>query len=82
MPKILTRHRLRAHLGDHRSVLIAALRLQGHRAYGGIIFPNEASVVLHETVELVLVGNYRDVGFNPGARRDAAGPWAHLTQTP
>jgi phosphinothricin acetyltransferase len=45
------------------TALLACLRLQGYRgAYGGILLPNEASIVLHKSLGFTL-GESRDVGW-------------------
>jgi phosphinothricin acetyltransferase len=53
--------------------LFALLRRQGFvNAYAGIALPNLASVRLHESVGMRLVGVYRGVGWKFGAWHDVA----------
>lgn len=51
--------------------LFELLRLQGfYNAYAGISLPNEASVILHESLGFEQVGVYESVGYKEGAWRD------------
>lgn len=43
-----------------------------HRAYGGIVLPNDGSVALHHKFGFVQVGLYREVGFKAGRYWDVA----------
>lgn len=53
--------------------LLAVLPLQGYvNAYAGVTLPNPASVGLHEAMEFLPVGVYRQVGFKCGAWYDVA----------
>jgi L-amino acid N-acyltransferase YncA len=56
--------------------LIPMLAAQGFaNAYAGITQPNPASVGLHRSIGMELVGTYSDVGYKLGAWRDVA--WYH-----
>lgn len=53
--------------------LLALLRSQGFaNAYAGIALPNPASVALHESIGMRLVGVYERVGWKSGAWHDVA----------
>jgi phosphinothricin acetyltransferase len=53
--------------------LFAILARQGFvNVYAGIALPNEASVALHRSMGMALVGVYRRVGFKFGAWHDVA----------
>ncbi len=53
--------------------LLAMLRRQGYvNAFAGITLPNNASVALHQSIGMSLVGVYRGAGFKFGAWRDVA----------
>ena len=57
--------------------LIRLLAAQGYvNAYAGITQPNAASVALHRSLGMELVGVYRGVGYKLGAWRDVA--WYQL----
>ena len=60
--------------------LIRILTAQGFaNAYAGITQPNRASVALHRSIGMELVGVYRGVGYKLGAWRDVA--WYQLRLT-
>jgi L-amino acid N-acyltransferase YncA len=60
--------------------LFELLERQGVRTVcAGITLPNEASVGLHETLGLTLVGVYRNIGFKHGAWYDV-GWWQRQLQ--
>ena len=53
--------------------LFALLRRQRYvNAFAGIALPNPASVALHESIGMALVGVYRAVGYKFGAWHDVA----------
>lgn len=53
--------------------LLRMLRRQGFvNVYAGIALPNPASVALHESIGMRLIGVYERVGFKLGAWRDVA----------
>ena len=53
--------------------LLGLLRRQGYvNAFAGITLPNDASVGLHQSICMSLVGVYRGAGFKFGAWRDVA----------
>ena len=53
--------------------LLGLLRRQGYvNAFAGITLPNDASVGLHQSIGMSLVGVYRGAGFKFGAWRDVA----------
>ena len=61
-------------------VLFAILERQGFvNVYAGIALPNDASVALHRSMGMALVGTYRRVGFKFGAWHDVA--WYSLRLT-
>lgn len=61
-------------------VLLPILRRQRFvNAYAGIALPNPASVALHESIGMSLVGVYRRVGYKLEAWRDVA--WYELRLT-
>jgi phosphinothricin acetyltransferase len=60
------------------SSLFAILRLQGfHNILAGITLPNPASVALHESMGLRLIGIYPRIGFKCGKWHDVG--WWQLT---
>jgi L-amino acid N-acyltransferase YncA len=61
--------------------LIPTLAAQGFaNVYAGITQPNPASVGLHRSIGMELVGVYREVGYKLGAWRDVA--WYQLRLDP
>jgi L-amino acid N-acyltransferase YncA len=63
--------------------LIRILTAQGFaNAYAGITQPNPASVALHRSIGMELVGVYRGVGYKLGAWRDVAWYQLRLTNDP
>jgi phosphinothricin acetyltransferase len=63
--------------------LIRILAAQGFaNAYAGITQPNPASVALHRSIGMELVGVYRGVGYKLGAWRDVAWYQLRLTDEP
>jgi phosphinothricin acetyltransferase len=53
--------------------LIERLRGQGFvNAYAGVTLPNPASVALHESIGMTLIGVYERVGYKLGVWRDIA----------
>lgn len=63
--------------------LIRILAAQGFvNAYAGITQPNPASVALHRSVGMELVGVYGGVGYKLGAWRDVAWYQLRLTNDP
>lgn len=53
--------------------LLGMLRVQGFvNVYAGVTLPNAASVALHETIGMRLIGVYEKVGFKNGAWHDVA----------
>jgi L-amino acid N-acyltransferase YncA len=58
--------------------LFARLKERGvHAVFAGIVFPNTASVRLHEAMGMTPVGVYREVGWKMGGWRDV-GWWQRL----
>jgi phosphinothricin acetyltransferase len=63
--------------------LLRILARQGFvNAYAGITLPNHASVRLHESIGMGLVGIYRGIGYKHGAWRDVAWYELRLTDPP
>jgi L-amino acid N-acyltransferase YncA len=63
--------------------LIRILTAQGFvNVYAGITQPNAASVALHRSIGMELVGVYRGVGYKLGAWRDVAWYQLRLTDDP
>jgi L-amino acid N-acyltransferase YncA len=63
--------------------LIRILTAQGYvNAYAGITQPNPASVALHRSIGMELVGVYLGVGYKLGAWRDVAWYQLRLTYDP
>ncbi len=60
--------------------LFALLKLQGfYNVYGGIALPNPGSVGLHESMGMIPVGIYQQVGYKDGAWHDV-GWWQGILQ--
>lgn len=58
--------------------LLAGLRQRGfHAAFAGVVFPNPASIALHEAMGFTPVGIYRQVGWKHDEWRDV-GWWQLL----
>lgn len=63
--------------------LLPILAAQGFaHAFAGITQPNPASVRLHRSIGMELVGVYRDVGYKLGAWRDVAWYQLRLVEQP
>lgn len=55
------------------NALLSVLRRQGFvNVYAGVTLPNPASVALHESIGMHLIGVYERVGFKLGAWHDVA----------